>query len=148
LSNCSAGRKSYNEHALNSIVAVSPRVRPNSQLVKRNRSRLVVASILFLAYPFAFGTQADETTITITGQNPGATSLIKQLVLLASDTSVIRSVAFTITPKPGSVTRPLSGTFATSYLIERGYLDPGTGQIFLPVYGLYAGYANAATLTY
>jgi len=61
---------------------------------------------------------------------------------------VIRSVAFTIIPKPGSVTRPLSATLAATYLIERGYLDPGTDQIFLPVYGLYAGYANAVTLTY
>ncbi len=116
--------------------------------MKRNRSCLVVASLLLLTCPFALGTQADDTTITITGQNPGATPLIQQLVLLASDTSVIRSVAFTIAPKPGSVTRPLSGTFAATYLIDRGDLDSDTGQIFLPVYGLYAGYANSVTLTY
>jgi len=116
--------------------------------VKRQRSCLATAAFLLFISPFALGTQADDTTIAITGQNAGATPLIKQLVLLASDTSVIRSVAFTITPKPSSVTRPLSGTFTATYLIDRGYLDPDTGQIFVPVYGLYAGYANAVTLTY
>jgi hypothetical protein len=116
--------------------------------VKGIRSCLVVASLLLLTCHFALGTQADDTTITITGQNPGATALIKQLVLLASDTSVIRSVEFTITPEPGSIARPLSCTFAATYLIDRGDLDSDTGQIFLPVYGLYAGYANSVTLTY
>ncbi|MGH8092757.1 MAG: aryl-sulfate sulfotransferase [Chthoniobacterales bacterium] len=114
----------------------------------KNHRSFLVAYLLFVTCHLALGTQADDTTITVTGQNPGATPLIKQLVLLASDTSVIRSIEFTIAPKPGSVTRPLSSTSAVSYLIDRGYLNPATGEIFLPVWGLYAGYANSVTLTY
>src|SRR5262249_41181334 len=86
--------------------------------------------------------------ITIIAKTPGPTPFINQLTLVASDTTVLRSVQFTIAPKPGSVTRPLSGTYSNAYLLSRGYLLPTTGQIFLPVYGLYAGYANNVTLTY
>ena len=79
--------------------------------MKRLSFLLSFTTILTIGVPLAQATQADDTTITITAQNPGATPFISQLTLMASDTSVIKSVQFTITPKPGSVTRPLSGTF-------------------------------------
>ena len=68
--------------------------------------------------------------------------------LTASNTSVLKSIQFTIAPKSGSVTRPLSATYANYYLIDRGFENPQTGDIVLPVYGLYDGYANTVTLTY
>lgn len=94
----------------------------------------------------ATATQADDTTITIDSDLPGATPFIHQLSLEVSDTSVIRSVRFTVSPKPGSVTRPLSGTYSADYLVARGLQE--AEQIFLPVYGLYANYENTVTLTY
>lgn len=105
---------------------------------------VIFASIAHLAS----ASQADDTTITITGQTPGTTPFINQLTLMASDTTVIKSIQFTITPQPGSVTRPLSGTYFASYLQAQGDIPPSTGQIFLSVYGLYAGYTNTVTLTY
>jgi hypothetical protein len=96
----------------------------------------------------AFASQADETTITITAKTQGPTPFINQLTLVASDTSVLQSIQFTITPKAGSVTRPLSGTYGTDYLTDRGYILPGTNTIYLPVYGLYANYTNTVSLTY
>lgn len=96
----------------------------------------------------ANATQADDTTITITAQTPGVTPFITQLTLSASDTSVIKSIRFTITPKSGSVTRPLSGNYSHSYLVDRGYLVPPSNEIFLPVYGLYNNFTNTVTLTY
>ena len=68
--------------------------------------------------------------------------------LTASNTTDLKSIQFTIAPKPGSVTRPLSGTYANYYLVNRGFENPQTGEIMLPVYGLYAGRANTVTLTY
>ncbi len=109
---------------------------------------LLAAALLLLLSPLGLATQADDTTITIDSQTPGVTPFINQLSLTASDTSVIKSIQFTIAPKPGSVTRPLSGTYSNSYLAERGYLLPGTGEIFVPVYGLYANFSNSVTLTY
>lgn len=109
---------------------------------------LVAFTFAFFVCPVADATQADDTTISITGQNAGPTPFISQLSLLASETNVLKSVQFTITPKEGSVTRPLSGTYSNGYLTERGYLDAATGEIFLPVYGLYADFTNTVTLSY
>ncbi len=92
--------------------------------------------------------QAGDTTITIVGNSPGVTPFIAQLTLNVSDPSVLASIQFSVTPKAGSVTRPFSQTFSTSYLATRDYLDPATGVVFLPVYGLYSNFANQIKLTY
>lgn len=104
-------------------------------------------SSLLWARPIT-ASQADETTISIMSQGPGATPFLAQLILKASDSSVIKAVRFTVSPKPTSVTRPLSGTYARDYLIERGDLQPATNEIFLPIYGLYDAYENTVSLTY
>ena len=90
--------------------------------------------------------QADDTTITITGHTAGATPFISKLTLDVSATTVLKSIQFTIDPKPGSVTRPLSGTYANDYLVGRGFEHPP--EVILPVYGLYAGRANTVRLTF
>ena len=95
---------------------------------------------------FAGATQADDTTITITGHATGPTPFISKLNLNVSNTSVLKSIQFAINPKPGSVTRPLSGTYSNDYLVSRGFEHPP--EIILPVYGLYAASTNAVTLTY
>src|SRR6266700_4057661 len=66
----------------------------------------------------------------------------------ADDTTIIKSIQFTITPKAGSVTRPLSGTYSHDYLVSRGFLQPPSEEIFLPVYGLYDSFTNTVSLTY
>jgi len=66
---------------------------------------LVIAAVFIFLSPFALATQADDTTITIDAQTPGATPFIDQLTLTASETSVIKSIKFLIAPKPGSNTR-------------------------------------------
>ncbi len=109
---------------------------------------LVISTVVVLGLESARATQADDTTITIAGTTPGVTPFISQVHLVASDSDLLRSVQFSITPKPGSVTRPLSATYARSYLLDRGYLLAGSMDIYLPVYGLYHGYANTVTLTY
>jgi hypothetical protein len=108
----------------------------------------VIACSLTLASRFAMASQADDTTITIDGQAPGVTPFISQLTLTASDTTVINRIQFTIAPKSGSVTRPLSASYSQQYMIDRGYLVPPSTQIFFPVYGLYPDFSNTVTLTY
>src|ERR1700758_1078530 len=108
--------------------------------------RSAIAAIFMVVSHLASATQADHTTITITGHTAGVTPFISRLSLTASDTTVLKSIQFTITPKPGSVTRPLSGTYSNDYLLSRGFEHPP--EIILPVYGLYARYANTVRLTY
>src|SRR5438309_4570271 len=109
---------------------------------------LIVADLLVGFASVADATQADDTTITITGHAAVATPFISNLNLSVSNTTVLKSIQFTIIPKPGSVTRPLSGTYANSYLVDRGWENQQTGEVVLPVYGLYDGYNNTVTLTY
>jgi arylsulfate sulfotransferase len=114
----------------------------------RSISITVVAGLFTLFVPFAGSNQAGDTMIRINGHTPGVTPFISNLSLTASNTTVLKSIQFTIAPKPGSVTRPLSGTYANYYLVNRGFENPQTGEIMLPVYGLYDGRANSVTLTY
>src|SRR6266516_6494022 len=111
-------------------------------------STIILGAVFIVFSHLAGATQADDTTITITAQTAGATPFISQLTLTASDTTVIKSIQFTITPKAGSVTRPLSGTYSHDYLVSRGFLQPPSEEIFLPIYGLYAGFTNTVSLTY
>src|SRR6266540_3341345 len=95
---------------------------------------------------FAGANQKDDTTITLTCQTVCVTPLFSKLSLEVSNTTVLKSIQFAIDPKPGSVTRPLSGTYSNNYLGSRGFVHPP--EIILPVYGLYAGYQNIVRLTY
>ena len=107
---------------------------------------IAVGAVFMILSHLAGATQADDTTITISGHTAGATPFISKLTLQVSNTTVLKSIQFAIDPKPGSVTRPLSGTYANFYLVGRGFEHPP--EIILPVYGLYAGYTNIIRLTY
>src|SRR6476659_7575036 len=111
-------------------------------------SIISVAVLMFLTN-LVGANEADDTTITITGHTVGATPFISNLTLEVSNTTVLKSIRFTIDPKPGSVTRPLSGTYANYYLVDRGFEQPPPATtVTVPVYGLYAGYTNIVRLTY
>jgi arylsulfate sulfotransferase len=108
---------------------------------------LIAVNAVFMIFSHLAGaSQADDTTITITSKTAGVTPFISKLTLEVSNTSVLKSIQFAIDPKPGSVTRPLSGTYANQYLVNRGFEHPP--EIILPVFGLYAGYTNIVRLTY
>jgi arylsulfate sulfotransferase len=107
---------------------------------------IIVGFVLMVFTHFAGATQADDTTIRITGHTAGATPFISRLTLNVSNTTVLKSIQFAIDPKPGSVTRPLSGTYSNQYLVGRGFEHPP--EVIVPVYGLYAGYTNIVRLTY
>src|SRR5262245_395113 len=113
--------------------------------MKKCSTIIIAAAFIFLNH-LASANQADDTTITITGRAAGATPFISNLTLNVSNTSVLKNIQFAIDPKPGSVTRPLSGTYSIQYLVERGLEHPP--EVILPVWGLYAGYRNIVRLTY
>jgi arylsulfate sulfotransferase len=117
--------------------------------MRMKRCSLIIVVALIAVFPcLAAANQAEDTTIRITGQTAGATPFISKVSLAVSNATVLKSIQFTVTPKPGSVTRPLSGTYANSYLIERGFESVQTGDVVLPVYGLYDGYTNGVKLTF
>ena len=71
---------------------------------------IIIVGAVFMVFSHVAGaTHADDTTITITGHTAGATPFISKLTLEVSNTTVLKSIQFTIDPKPGSVTRPFFG---------------------------------------
>ena len=84
--------------------------------------------------------------VTIHGQTAGPTPFIKLLNLTVSDASALDHIDFKIYPKPTSGTRPVYARYSKAYLQERGLLEAATGNISLPVFGLYADYINRVAL--
>ena len=94
------------------------------------------------------GPKVSAPTVRIIDQAAGPTPFISQIHVMISPADALTSIQFTVTPKPGSVTRPISATYTTNYLQARGYLNTGTGEAFIPVFGLYANYSNTAVLNF
>ncbi len=109
---------------------------------------LFASIVLAVLSPLADASQAISTTIIVADKQAGPTPFISKLTLSASDLTNLQSIAFTIAPKPGSVTRALSATYSKLFLQTRGYVDAAAKRIIVPVFGLYDGYANQVTLTY
>ena len=110
------------------------------------RMFMMVASMLMVTLQSASATQADDTSIVPAGRvfvNP----FIRHLKFSVNPIANLKSVQFTVQPKPGSVTRPISATYSSKYLSSRGYLD-AAGNLRIPVFGLYDGFTNTVTLTY
>ncbi len=84
-------------------------------------------------------------TAAIVSHAPGATPLIETVTSNYSG-AALRSVSFTVTPKPGSKTRAMKVIYLASVLAAKGRLTATT--VTVPVSFLYAGRANTVVLTY
>jgi len=88
---------------------------------------------------------ADNTTIS--NITAGATPFISFVELNAIDISKLKDINFTIQPKAGTLSRAVSINYSTDYLIQAGYSYPDSKSISLPVFGLYADFANQVDIT-
>jgi hypothetical protein len=75
---------------------------------------------------------------------PAAPPFISFLHLDRFDPSRLPGLQYTIAPKPGSVSKPVHVEYSISALAARGYV--GTNSLTVPVFGLYAGYANQVSV--
>jgi arylsulfate sulfotransferase len=85
-------------------------------------------------------------TVTFTGISPGVTPFIASAKLTVTPANSLTSIHFTVRSKPGSVVRPISTTYFSSYLVKRGYYNSQTGSVTVPVFGLYSAYGNTVDL--
>ena len=111
------------------------------------RAIVVAVTALLLSSQPSNATQADDTSIVLVSRTAGPTPFIRNLNFQVNPIANIRTVQFTIQPKAGSVTRPISATYSRTYLSSRGYLDTA-GNMKIPVFGLYDGFTNSVTLNY
>ncbi len=112
-------------------------------------SRIVYVTIFLstlLTSPFC--SAAPPGRVVVRSVQAGPTPFISFLFLTPDLSAQITRIEFTIVPKPGSVTRPVSITYSRSYLENRGFISGIVPEIMLPVFGLYANYLNTVVLTY
>jgi len=77
----------------------------------------------------------------------GPTPFIRFVHTSVSDVAGFEFAQFLILPKTGSATRPIRVRYARSYLEARGYFDPQSGKVTIPVFGLYAGRLNRVIIS-
>ena len=87
-------------------------------------------------------------TITFGTQTQGPTPFIETLRTEVTGARHLGSVQFSIAPKPGSFTRPISATYSAAYMIARGYWTGTRDVMTIPIFGTYAGMANSVTFTF
>nr|MBA3273716.1 hypothetical protein [Chthoniobacterales bacterium] len=113
---------------------------------------LILATAIALLLPattqVVHASEADEATVAVVSQAPGPRPFIAKVETSVTPVTNLKSVAFTIAPKSGSVTRAAAASFSVGYLASRGYFTSGTGKVTVPIFGLYAAHANTVTLTY
>ena len=109
---------------------------------------LALFAFLPAFFHFHHGVNVATGGVVVTGQSAGPTPFIAEIHAIVTPASALKSVQFTISPKSGSVTRPASATFTSGYLQNRGYLNPQTGVLTVPVFGLYANYSNTVSLNF
>ena len=71
---------------------------------------------------------------------PGPTPFISFLQLSSPSLASLAAVSWSIQPKPGSASRPVSVRYSTAALERRGWVSEN--MLTVPVFGLYAGVAN------
>jgi arylsulfate sulfotransferase len=108
---------------------------------------LAMATVLGAA-SLSFPARATTPAVSIVSYGPGKTPFINLVEVHMADTNLLDHVQFTIAPKPGSVTRPVSARYSADYLTRRGHLNASTGGITVPVFGLYAGYENSVQVVF
>ncbi len=86
-----------------------------------------------------------STSPAVSIEPSGPSPFISIVHLDGYDPSTLASVQYTIAPKPGSASRPVHVQYSMAALGARGYLS--NGSLAVPVFGLYAGYANQVLMT-
>jgi len=109
-------------------------------MVRTALVRIAIGLLWIAALPAA------GATVTVDGHEAGATPFISLVHLTVSDADALRSVQFTVASKPGSAVRPIQARYSRNYLENRGHLNAETGEVVVPVFGLYAGFTNSVKL--
>ena len=96
--------------------------------------------------PAPLPTMAQSSDIVESESQQGVTPFIRFVNFKGTSLAQLRSVRFEISPKPGTASKPVDVLYTIEALSRRGYANPGSHEITLPVFGLYAGYQNRLAL--
>ena len=125
------------------------------QKIRVGMTRDAVRRAFVASVEFQSRVQAVLAQGCYTDSNPGVTAVVTdqsvspflaQVEIRGSRADAITEVTFTVAPKPGSVSRPVKGTYSRSFLTAAGHGNLRPGAYRVPVFGLYAGYANSVSV--
>lgn len=91
--------------------------------------------------------QARESHVNVIEQGPGITPFIKRVTLSLANFAELDAVSYTIAPRPGTLSRPVSVTYQRTWLDRYADYNNFYRRLTVPVFGLYAGYSNDVTVT-
>ena len=116
----------------------------------RTRWGLLCAGVAVLGLVACSRSSSSQPQVEVTSLQAGATPFVAMLGLRGNELSAVQSIDYVIAPKPGAASRPVHVQYTIAALFRQARLRTlgfehwgGT----LPVYGLYAGYLNAVTVT-
>ena len=92
-------------------------------------------------------TQAEDARVQVVGQAAGPTPFVANLTLSLDDFSHLESVSYTIAARPGTFSKPMSATYTRAWIERTGAWRAADRRLVIPVFGLYAGYANGVTVS-
>lgn len=92
-------------------------------------------------------TLAGKARVSVVGQPPGPSPFINGLTMGLERFDAVASISYTISPKPGTYSKPVSVTYDKSWLDRNRAYDSASGQVALTIFGLYANYRNDVTVT-
>lgn len=83
--------------------------------------------------------------VTIGAQTPGSTPFIDYISATVTQ-GTLTNVVFSVVPKTGSYTRPMTASISAASLAARGGMSGN--NLLIPVFGLYAGATNTVNLVF
>ncbi len=105
--------------------------------------KLILCLSAILALVLSGDSFAVRTAVSIDSIAPGPTPFISFVTFRVSDPANLASVSFDIHPKQGSRTRHVAATYSADYLRRSGYFRSRSGQVTVPVFGLYKNRSNS-----
>jgi len=91
--------------------------------------------------------QAEQADVALSAQTPGPTPFIANLALRMRDIDDLEKIVFTVAPRPGTYSRPVAVTYTRAWLDRNGAWHGADKRLAFAVFGLYANYQNAVTVT-
>jgi arylsulfate sulfotransferase len=85
---------------------------------------------------------AEQSSVSVTGASAGPSPFIQFVEIQGGNLPEVASVDFTIAAKPATLSKPVHVTQSRAYLTRLGHAAPASTTLKIPVFGLYAGYAN------
>ena len=99
---------------------------------------LTLLSFLTLLGSLLVASPSEAAPISIVSQAQGKSPFIWNVTLRVLNIPNLESVQFSIRPKAGSSTAPISATYTSAYLRSQNRINQELGQVTIPVFGLYA----------